>query len=53
MEKKDPDKTRAVVRKKYSEIAKGDSGESTIPVSCCGEPLVPLDSLTTAIGYAE
>jgi len=53
MANKHPDKTRGVVRKKYSEIAKGDSSESAIPVSCCGEPLVPLDSLTTAIGYSH
>ena len=52
MEQKDPDKTRGVVRKKYSEIAKVDSRESILPVSCCGEPLVPLESLTTAIGYS-
>jgi len=54
MEKKDPDKTRGVVRKKYSEIAKGDSRECcTTPVSCCGEPLIPLESLTTAVGYSQ
>ena len=53
MKKKHPEKTRGVVRKKYSEIAKGASSESIIPVSCCGEPLVPLDSLTTALGYSQ
>jgi SAM-dependent methyltransferase len=53
MGKKDSDKTRAVVRKKYGEIAKNDSSESIIPVSCCGEPLVPLESLSSAIGYSQ
>ena len=53
MQKKDPDKTRGVVRKKYSEIVKGDSRESIVPVSCCGEPLVSLESLSSDIGYSQ
>ena len=52
MKKKHPEKIRDVVRKKYSEIAERASGESRPPLSCCGEPFVPLDSLTTAIGYS-
>jgi ubiquinone/menaquinone biosynthesis C-methylase UbiE len=53
MQKKDPDKTRGVVRKKYSEIVKNDSSKTTIPVFCCGEPLVPLESLSSAMGYSQ
>jgi arsenite methyltransferase len=52
MKKKHPEKIRDVVRKKYSEIVERASSESTQPLSCCGEPLIPLDSLTTAIGYS-
>ena len=55
MEKKKPDEIRTVVRKKYSEIAKQDSGGGccTPSVSCCDDSLTPLANLPSPVGYSQ
>ena len=55
MEKKKPDEIRTVVRKKYSEIAKQDSGGGccTPSVSYCDDSLTPLANLPSPVGYSQ